>query len=68
MSQLTSSVVDPNRLNLNTDPGFWPNIWIRIQGYAINIYIFFQLIIVAPRSVAEPVGAGTFLVGAGVKM
>ena len=31
------SVVDPNTLILDPDPGFWPNLdRIRIQGYTIN--------------------------------
>ena len=29
------SVVDPNILNLDPDPEFWPN-WIRIRGYVSN--------------------------------
>ena len=29
--------MDPNALNLDPDPGFWPNLdWIRIQCYANN--------------------------------
>ena len=27
-----SSVVDPNTLNLDPDPGFWPNLNPDIQG------------------------------------
>ena len=38
---LFTSVKDPNTLNLDPDPEFWPN-WIRIQGYFIILKeIFF---------------------------